>query len=220
MRPLTRGFTTNCNHTFCDQCIATHCWRCALVNHRIATCPICREPIKKLQPYAPPDHVDSFRFSQVKRVKFARQEYDVDVRTAAGETVSQRLALLFDIPSERLKLIHKGRVLGSDEEIEACTGHIQLLGTPQSLQMPKGNRVLWFLRHSLGALYINVMFLVFFFKLPALWRTLQGPRIFESARGAWKEMRRVFGIFVASISPDFKPPERRTKLLDPDQARD
>jgi hypothetical protein len=78
----------------------------------LATCPICRAGIKNLRPFTDLDNeVDSFRFAETRTVRFGRQEYELDVRTAAGETLTQRLIQLFGIPPDRLKLIYKGRVL-------------------------------------------------------------------------------------------------------------
>jgi len=201
-KTLTRAFVVNCEHTFCDMCIAQHCWRCALITHRAATCPICRAPIKTLQPFILPQSADFYRFCEERRIRFAKQEFRIDVRSGAGETTFTRLAHLFDIPLERLKLIHKGHFLTTEDEINAVgkDASVQLLGTPQMLQMPREGLAG---RTAVSAKDL-LLWLMVRLRLAQLWHWITHHRFAGKVSSFAREGRRVLSLFVESIAPGYR----------------
>mmetsp|Transcript_15889 Transcript_15889/g.34463 ORF Transcript_15889/g.34463 Transcript_15889/m.34463 type:complete len:233 (+) Transcript_15889:244-942(+) len=205
-KALTRALITNCDHYFCDSCIAQHCWRCALVSHQTTTCPICRTPITSLKPLVPSGDVEFFRYCEERQVHFTRIRIQIDVRCGAGETTLTRLGELFNIPLDRLKLIHKGRVLQEEGEISAVGkggGKIQLLGTPQALQVPQPHAAL----RAAGWIFRALFWAALQLRLVALWEwTARRTLYSDGFRALVAEGRRVASVFVQSIAPSYRPP--------------
>ena len=79
-------------------------------------------------------------------VKWGKSSYDVDVDPAEGlETFQAALFSLTSVPSERQKLLYKGKFLKADADLQAlpADAKLTLMGTAEVLQAAPAKAVLF-----------------------------------------------------------------------------
>jgi len=98
---------TNCGHIFCEGCIGR------LVSSG-AACPSCRAQIATLDA----NNIDiNAEKSKVLRVKFGRHAFALCRHV--DQPIAERLAHVFGLPVERIKLLHRSKIVSESEAAAA-----------------------------------------------------------------------------------------------------
>ena len=130
----------------CDTCAARHLWD-------YAACPVCWmvctsvEPAWSIRVEPPASYAALMVMVKHRGVSFA-----VDLHSDAHECPYERLGHMFFIPPDRLKIVHKGKLLppiGEDVEASLRPGmSLQIIGTRHERQLQEPSRC----RRALNAL--------------------------------------------------------------------
>lgn len=136
-----RPLAANCGHVCCGACIGAYVWRDTCSGHPTA-CPVCRQYITACT------SDPSTACSYWAKLKVGKVAYNVDVHSSK-ETCLARLSGILGIPASRVKLIRKGKVLHTEDEVrEACMRGMQLLAVGSKADRGVFRiRLLWWLEY-------------------------------------------------------------------------
>mmetsp|Transcript_31155 Transcript_31155/g.60716 ORF Transcript_31155/g.60716 Transcript_31155/m.60716 type:complete len:227 (+) Transcript_31155:35-715(+) len=118
-----RPVVTDCQHSFCEQCIGN------LLSRENHVCPSCRQPVQS---------IDSQTQEKTFTVKYRHTK--CTFTRVAGEGVQAAISRIFSIPVDRLKLVHAGKLLSATAAEELLTTRpdaiLYVVGSPKILEEP------------------------------------------------------------------------------------